>query len=984
MKKLYFLLLITVVQLQAIGQAYWQQEVHYTIDVSLNDNEHTLDGFLKLRYINHSPDTLTFIWFHLWPNAFKNDRTAFSEQTLQDGRTDFYFSDREKRGYINRLDFRVGNNTLKTEDHPLYIDIVKVYLPSPLMPGQETEITTPFHVKLPANFSRGGHTGHSYQITQWYPKPAVYDHAGWHPMPYLELGEFYSEFGSFDVRVTVPQGYVVAATGELQNEEEKQWLKGLANREPAIGNRQSATKSKKPSSAKKPIAHKPAHKPVTHKPTSHFKKQPAKKTIHKPSVESDFAQDSMNHPSTELRAAGPTKTLRYLQNNIHDFAWFADSAYTVKQDTIQLSSGRVVQAYSFYYPGKNTSWNKSIQDIKDAIHFRSNLIGEYPYNVVSVVEAKMGFNGGMEYPTITSISPGMSDKPLDMTIEHELGHNWFYGVLGSNERDYAWMDEGVNTYYDNRYKACKYPDTPSWISNRMPHNPDALVVDAIAKIRKDQPVATTSADFTPLNYMAMVYLKTGVLLKHLETAVGTQRFDSCMQAYYKQWQFKHPYPQDLQHTLQQGGADEKAVNAFFDSLQQKGTVSRFNRSKIKPAFVFSFKDYNHVNYINWMPVPGYNKYDGFMIGLALHNYTFPASKFQFFLAPLYATNSKQINGIGRVGYTWRPDGTFEKIDLSVSGARFSTLSGTDSNANKVFGGFYKVAPALRLTFKNSDALSSVEKWIEWRTYVIGEKGFNYNLKSTDGQYYPTEGKVQNRYLNQLTLNITDYRVLYPYDVQFQVQQGDGFYRATATGNYFFNYSNSGGLQARVFAAKFGYIGEKTIAKQFNTIIYQPKLTAVRGNEDYTYSNYFIGRNESEGLASQQIMVRDGGLKLRTDLFQGLQGRSDDWIASVNLNTTLPGGLFPVKLPLRIFFDAGTYADAWKKDAVTSRFLYVAGIQLTLFKNLLNVYAPILYSKEFRDNLKTVPDQNTFFKKVSFSIDLHRFNLRKVTENKIPF
>jgi hypothetical protein len=968
MKRLYFLLLIAVAQLQAIGQAYWQQEVHYTIDVSLNDNDHTLNGFLKLRYINHSPDTLTYIWFHLWPNAFKNDRTAFSEQTLLDGRTDFYFSDREKRGYINRLDFMVGNNTLKTEDHPQYIDIVKVYLPSPLMPGQETEITTPFHVKLPANFSRGGHTGHSYQVTQWYPKPAVYDRTGWHPMPYLELGEFYSEFGSFDVRITVPQGYVVAATGELQNEEEKQWLKGRT----AIVNRESAIKSKKPVT----------HKPVTHKPVSHIKKKlPAKRPVHKPAVretENETAQlQTLNLKPQTL------KTLRYQQNNIHDFAWFADSAYIVKEDTIQLASGRVVQAFSFYHPGKDSTWNNSIRDVKDAIHFRSNLIGEYPYNVVSVVEAKMGFNGGMEYPTITSISPGLNSKQLDMTIEHELGHNWFYGILGTNERDYPWMDEGINTYYDNRYKACKYPDSKSWITNRMPHDPDALVVDAIAKIKKDQPVATPSAGFTPLNYMVMVYLKTGVLLKHLETAVGTQRFDSCMQTYFKQWQYKHPYPQDLQHILQQG-ADEKDVNAFFDSLQQKGTVSRFNRRKIKPAFVFSCKDYNQVNYINWMPIPGYNKYDGFMIGLALHNYAFPASNFQYFLAPLYATNSKQVNGIGRIGYTWRPDSTFEKIDLSVSGARFSTLSGTDSNGNKVFGGFYKIVPALRLTFKNSDPLSSVEKWIEWKTYAIGEKGFNYNLKSTDGQYYPSEAKVQNRYLNQLTFNITDYRVLYPYDVQLQVQQGDGFYRASATGNYFFNYSNSGGLQMRVFAAKFGYIGEKTVTKQFNTLIYQPKLTAVRGNEDYTYSNYFVGRNESEGLASQQIMMRDGGLKLRTDLFQGLQGRSDDWIASVNLNTTLPRGLFPVQLPLRIFFDAGTYADAWKKDAATSRFLYVAGVQLSLFKNLLNVYAPVLYSKEFRDNLKTVPNENTFLKKISFSIDIQRFNLRKVSGNKIPF
>ena len=90
-------------------------------------------------------------------------------------------------------------------------------------------ITTPFHVKLPYNFSRGGHDGQSYQVTQWYPKPAVYDRKGWHPMPYLDQGEFYSEFGSFDVSITVPENYVVAATGELQNAEEKEWLKTRAS-----------------------------------------------------------------------------------------------------------------------------------------------------------------------------------------------------------------------------------------------------------------------------------------------------------------------------------------------------------------------------------------------------------------------------------------------------------------------------------------------------------------------------------------------------------------------------------------------------------------------------------------------------------------------------------------------------------------------------------------------------------------------------------
>jgi hypothetical protein len=210
------------------ARPYFQQKADYSIRVTLHDVDHTLDGFESIDYTNNSPDTLFFIWFHLWPNAYKNDQTAFSEQLLQLGRTDFYFSNYEQRGYINRLDFKVDGTTAPLEDHPLYIDIVKLLLPQPLPPGKTIEITTPFHEKLPINFSRGGHVGHTYQITQWYPKPAVYDRNGWHEMPYLDQGEFYSEFGNFDVQITLPKDYVVAATGELQNNGELNFLKERA------------------------------------------------------------------------------------------------------------------------------------------------------------------------------------------------------------------------------------------------------------------------------------------------------------------------------------------------------------------------------------------------------------------------------------------------------------------------------------------------------------------------------------------------------------------------------------------------------------------------------------------------------------------------------------------------------------------------------------------------------------------------------------
>src|SRR5687767_5265327 len=225
-----------------------------------------LDGFAKIDYVNNSPDTLRFIWYHLWPNAYKNDMTAFSDHLLENGNTKFYFSDKEDKGYINRMDFKVDGITANLEDHPQHIDIVKLILPQPLLPNQRITISTPFHLKFPYNLSRGGHDGESYQATQWYPKPAVYDKNGWHPMPYLDQGEYYSEFGNYDVRITVPSNYVVAATGELQNEEEKSWLKTRSG----------------------------------------FDWKPADKTKLFP------------------ESSGDQKTIRFQQNRIHDFAWFAD------------------------------------------------------------------------------------------------------------------------------------------------------------------------------------------------------------------------------------------------------------------------------------------------------------------------------------------------------------------------------------------------------------------------------------------------------------------------------------------------------------------------------------------------------------------------------------------------------------------------------------------------------------------------------------
>ena len=910
MKKLFLFLLISYQSTSfcQINKKYFQQKVDYRIDVTLNDVDNTLDGFEIIDYTNHSPDTLSYIWFHLWPNAYKNDRTAFSEQLLQIGRTDFYFSDEAQRGYINRLDFKVNNITAKLEDHPQYIDVVKLILPSLLLPGQTIKITTPFHEKIPFNFSRGGYEGNTYQITQWYPKPAVYDHKGWHPMPYLDQGEFYSEFGNFNVQITLPKDYVVAATGELQEV-----------------------------------------------------------------------------PVSSPSALRGLKTLNYIQHDVHDFAWFADKNFIVKKDTLKLASGKIIDVYAYYTPSGKEVWKNSLLFLKDAITTRSAWLGEYPYNIVTAVEAKMGFSGGMEYPTITSISPMQDEQSLDMVIEHEVGHNWNYGILASNERDHPWMDEGMNTYFDNRYSAIKYDKKSTkkikgFIKKRIPENEEDIGYRTLIANKKDQPIETKSEDFSEVNYGLTAYYKTGLWMEKLEEHLGKSLFDSCLQEYYNRWKFKHPYPEDFKKVVED--VSHKNADTIFSLLNKKGDLQWSKKKNIKITSFFNFKNTDRYNYVFLSPAAGYNYYDRLMIGGLIHNYTLPQPRFHFFIAPMYGTGSKVFTGIARAGYNLLSYGLIRKAEIIISGSKFTMDDFVDSTGARNYMGFTKWVPSIKLTFKNKNATSAVTKYVQWKTYFIEESNLLFS-RDTSTQIETISYPKTKRYLNQLTLSLENNRALYPYSGKLLAEQGKDFMRFAFDGNYYFNYAKGGGMSARIFAGKFIYLGDKTIYKQFSTDRYHLNMTGPNGAEDYTYSNYFIGRNEFEKAPSQQIMMRDGGFKVRTDMRYVKVGKTDDWLTALNLKTDFPKQINPLQVlpfeaPLKVFLDIGTYAEAWKKDAGTGKFIYDAGLQIALFKDIVNIYVPILYSKVYSDYFKqTIPKNKRFWSNISFSIDIQNFKLNKL-------
>lgn len=908
LKKILLLCLpVFFIQYAFCQKKYWQQQTDYTISVSLNDSAHSLSGMVQIDYFNHSPDTLFFIPFHLWPNAYKNDRTAFSDQLLEDGRTDFYFSEEDKRGYINGLSFKADNINAVTEDHPLHRDITRLILPVPLAPGGKVKIETPFYIKLPYNFSRGGHNLQSYQATQWYPKPAVYDKTGWHEMPYLDRGEFYSEFGDYKVSVTLPSAYILAATGTILQ-------------------------------STPPPASVPGYKTVT-----------------------------------------------YTQTKVHDFAWFADKTFSLLTDTMQLPSGRVIAVNSYVLPANKELWKNSNTYIKDAVRSKSLWIGEYPYDIVSVVDNAAPASGGMEYPTITVLNAGGSAAGLESVINHEVGHNWFYGILATNERKFPWMDEGMNTFYDNRYaeeygKGNKNLFTKNaFLGKRTPGHPEDNVLATLIKIKKDQPINTESEKFRLINYGLIAYRKAGRWMKELETDLGRENFDRMMKAYYEKWKFRHPYPEDFKAIAEEAAG--MPLTERFRQLEEKGSLEKATKKQFKPVSFFSFKETERYHYISFAPAAGYNYYDRFMIGGLIHNYNLPPSSLQFIAVPLYATGSKKLNGIGRAEYNIYPGNRGSRLSFSLAGEKFTANTFTDAAGIKTALQFSKIVPGIKYVFRPHHPRSTVKKYIQWKTFLINEANLAFKTDPVTNNtviIYPTD----HRYVNRVRVGIENNRALYPYAGLLQADQGDGFFRIDFTGNYFFNYVKGGGLGLRFFAGKFVYTGDKSFNNQFRTDRYHFNLSGPKGNEDYTYSNYFAGRNEFEGFASQQIMNRDGFFKVRTDLLSNKIGKTDDWLGAVNLTSDIPHqinpfAVLPFKIPVKLFADIGTFAEAWKTDSPTGRFLYDAGVQVSLIHDVLNVYFPLVYSKVYRDYFKSTLTEKRFIKNISFSIDIEQLKVSKL-------
>lgn len=477
------------------GVHYWQQQVNYFLNGALDPQKNEVRGRETIHYVNKSPDALPYLWMFVeqnlcTPNSITN---ILNQPPLVFLNSSFDFSCQGFAGGLTLDNFTIGGAKPK---YTIYGTTMRVDLASPLASGASIDLELQWHFGVPEQGGgRMGHDGSLYEIAQWYPRMCVYDDVhGWNHEPYIGAGEFYLEYGNFDVRLTVPREYIVAATGDLKNADS---VLTPTQRARLTAARASAT----------PVAI------ITREEASNL---------------------AMTRPGVPTPAPGSLRPLtwHFHADSVRDFAFAAGPG--MQWDASGYNN---ILIESLYRP-KADKWGEVNRMGREAIKFFSEQWFPYPYSHATTIEGPIE---GMEYPMLTFTPNSPTREEQQWVIAHEFGHEWFPMVVGSNERLYPWMDEGFNTFIDlgnaaKYFGGTRYGDT-------IEVHPLHLYADH-AKPGDEQPLIENPTEVRDLFWGG--YQKPALMMQMLRGEVlGRDRFDNAFREYIRTWAFKHPTPADF-------------------------------------------------------------------------------------------------------------------------------------------------------------------------------------------------------------------------------------------------------------------------------------------------------------------------------------------------------------------------------------------------------------------------------------------------------
>jgi hypothetical protein len=494
----------------APGAAYWQQRADYTLKATLDTAAKRLTGTEQIRYTNNSPDTLRFVWMQLDQNLFRPGSVGsllFAAESRFGGAGfpgGFDIASLTQTAAPARPAVRPANRRhpaptaaapaplrFRVDDTMMYVDLA-----TPIPPGGSTTFDLAYAFNIPEHGAdRMGRDGSLYEIAQWYPRMAVYDDIrGWNTDPYLGQGEFYLEYGDIDYEVTLPAGYIVAGSGTLQNPEEVL----------------TATQRSRLAAA----------------------------------VKSDSTMAIVTPEELASGAARPrtdgTLTWRFRAQRVRDVAWAASPEY---QWDASGWDGILAQAY--YRPSADATWKDAAKMSRYSILEYSTRWYRYAYPQISAVEGPVS---GMEYPMVAMEARGDDLPDLYNVVTHEIGHMWYPMMVGSNERRYAWMDEGFNTFINTFSEEDYWKRDDSNVRRN-----ETRFVTSLDQTPTAQPIMTPANRYrNDENLGSLAYVKPSIALLALRNKVlGPEVFDTAFREYTRRWVFKHPQPADFFRTMEE-------------------------------------------------------------------------------------------------------------------------------------------------------------------------------------------------------------------------------------------------------------------------------------------------------------------------------------------------------------------------------------------------------------------------------------------------
>jgi len=495
------------------GPKYWQNHADYQISALIDTLANTLTASETITYTNNSPNPLSSLWLQVDQQIYRKDaRAKFTG-------AGYSFEEATSGNQFKSVQIII-NGRKQAADYIITDTRMQIRLPEALAAnGAKVNVLIAYAYTIPGSFGNrtdftGTKNGKIFEIAQWYPRMCVYDDSrGWDTLPFLGSGEFYLEYGDFDYKITVPWDVIVAGSGELQNP--KEVLTAVQNK------RLDAARN-------------------------------SDKTIMIRSAE------ELNNPASRPVQNG-TLTWHFIMKNTRDVAFGASRAFIWDAARINLPGGKKSLSMSVYpvESAGDAAWGRSTEYLKGAIEHFSEKWFTYPYPV-AINEA--GIAGGMEYPGI--LFDGINDKGKELfwVTAHEIGHNWFPMIVGSDERRYPWMDEGFNTFIDvyasDVFNKGEYAPKRDSEYAENGGNPADEVIPFI--VDPEAPVIMTAADAIPEKYRhAYAYFKPafGMILLR-EQILGPERFDYAFKQYIADWAYKHPTPNDFFHAMENGAGED--------------------------------------------------------------------------------------------------------------------------------------------------------------------------------------------------------------------------------------------------------------------------------------------------------------------------------------------------------------------------------------------------------------------------------------------